>query len=194
VVAGCAVICALAGCGAPTSGQVTQLTAVPYDLMSPPTAASTEAPVEPEARPLVYLVREDVLVPVRASGVAGNDVATTLSALLAELTEGPDEEARDQGLSSALGPDAVITPDRLEGTRAVIDVQPGAQAPTAGRLPLAIGQIVLTVVSVPGVESVVFTAKGEPIQAPLPGGELTDRPLVASDYTVLTATPPTSSG
>lgn len=187
LVAGCVSTGALVGCGAPTSATVEPLKEVPYNLMSPATGATSPPTVEPEARPLVFLVRDDVLVPVQAPDVSGDSLTATVTSTLERLAKGPDEEARDQGLSSALGPDVGITVARIEGTRAVIDVQPGAQVPTAGRLPLAVGQIVLTVLSVPGVESVALTAGGEPIQAPLPGGELTDRPLVASDYLPLTA-------
>jgi hypothetical protein len=181
---------ALVGCGAPTSAPVEPLVDVPYNLLSPATGATSAPTVDPETRPLVFLVRDDVLVPVKAPDVTGDSVSATVTATLARLAEGPGEEARDQGLSSALGSDVGITLTGMEGTRAVIDVKPGAQVPTAGRLPLAVGQIVLTVLSVPGVESVALTAGGEPIQAPLPGGELTDRPLVASDYLPLTAATP----
>jgi hypothetical protein len=178
---------ALVGCGAPTSATVEPLADVPYNLLSPATGATSAPTTDPETRPLVFLVRDDVLVPVKAPEVTGDSVSATVTATLARLAEGPGEEARDQGLSSALGADVGITLAGMEGTRAVIDVQPGAQVPTAGRLPLAVGQIVLTVLSVPGAESVSLSADGEPIQAPLPGGELTDRPLVASDYLPLTA-------
>jgi hypothetical protein len=192
--AGAVVAGALAGCGAPTSATVEPLTDVPYNLMSPAPGATSAPTADPETRPLVFLVRDDVLVPVKAPEVTGDSVTATVTATLARLAEGPGEEARDQGLSSALGPDVGIALKGMEGARAVIDVQPGAQVPTAGRLPLAVGQIVLTVLSVPGVESVALTAGGEPIQAPLPGGELTDRPLVASDYLPLTAATPSTTG
>lgn len=190
LVAGAVTAGALVGCGAPTSATVEPLTDVPYNLMSPATGATSAPTADPETRPLIFLVRDDVLVPVRAPEVAGGSVSATVTATLARLAEGPGEQARDQGLSSALGPDVGITLTGMDGTRAVIDVEPGAQVPTAGRLPLAVGQVVLTVLSVPGVESVSLTAGGEPIQAPLPGGELTDRPLVASDYLPLTAATP----
>ena len=177
----------LSACGAPTSSEVNPITAVPYDLMSPATSATSAPTVDTATTPQVYLVRDDVLVPVQASRALDIDVTTTVATTLARLAEGPSREERDRGLSTALGPDVGIALDRLDGTTAVIDVRAGDQAPTASRLPLAVGQLVLTVLSVPGVESVLLTSEGEPIQAPLPGGALTDRPLVAGDYAPLAA-------
>jgi spore germination protein GerM len=164
---------------------VSPITAVPYDLMSPATSVASAPPVDAATTPQVYLVRDDVLVPVQASRALEVDVEATVATTLERLAEGPSREERGRGLSTALGPDVGIALDRLEGSTAVIDVRAGDQAPTGSRLPLAVGQIVLTALSVPGVESVLLTSEGEPIQAPLPGGALTDRPLVAGDYTTL---------
>ena len=80
----------------------------------------------------------------------------------------------------------------LEDGRATVDVRMG-RLPTGGdRLPLAVGQVVLTVTSVPTVREVVLVADGARIEAPLPGGALTGRPLTAADYAVLRQAP--SSG
>ena len=177
----------LSACGAPTSSEVSPITAVPYDLMSPATSATSAPTVDAATTPQVYLVRDDVLMPVQASRALDVDVTATVATTLERLAEGPSREERGRGLSTALGPDVGIALDRLDGTTAIIDVRAGDQAPTASRLPLAVGQIVLTVLSVPGVESVLLTSEGEPIQAPLPGGALTDRPLVAGDYAALAA-------
>jgi hypothetical protein len=179
----------VAACGAPTSGDVQPLPSVPYDLMSPASPATTAPTTEPDVRPRLYLVRDDLLVPVPAPAVGGGDVASTVSAMLDNLAQGPAEDERDRGLSSALGSDVGITLAGLDGSTALVDVRAGAQLPSAGRLPLAVGQIVLTVVSVPGVDSVRLTADGEPIKAPLPDGALTERPLVESDYASLIVSP-----
>ena len=55
---------------------------------------------------------------------------------------------------------------------------------TADRLPLAMGQLVLTVTSAPGIEAVQVRAVGDTIEVPLPGGALTDRPVTADDYAI----------
>lgn len=172
----------LCACGAPTSGDVQELPSVPYNLMSPTPPATSAPAAQPSARPRLYLVRDDTLVPVRVSTSAAADTAATVTALLQRLTQGPQEAERNRGLSSALGPDVAVGLVRMDGTTAVVDVRAGAQPPRAGRLPLAVGQIVLTAVSVPGVEAVQLTADGHPVQAPLPDGALTERPLVGRDY------------
>ena len=187
------VVCLLAACGAPTSGEVQDLPTVPYGLMSP-TSPDPSAPTsQRDVRPRVYLVREDQLVPVPAGAPVPGDVDSTVGALLERLAVGPQEAERTRGLSSALGPDVGIGLVRIEGTTAVVEVRAGAQLPSAGRLPLAVGQIVLTAVSVPGVDRVQLTAGGKPVQAPLPDGALTDRPLDAADYASLVARTPTAS-
>jgi len=183
--------CLLTACGAPTSGDVQALRTVPYDLMSPTSPATTEPTPQPDVRPRVYLVRDDLLVPVPTSSRDAGSSSSTVAALLERLALGPQEDERTRGLSSALGPDVGIGLVRLEGTTAVVDVRAGDQLPSAGRLPLAVGQIVLTAVSVPGVDRVQLTAEGKPVQAPLPDGALTDRPLSAPDYSSLVAGAPT---
>jgi hypothetical protein len=47
---------------------------------------------------------------------------------------------------------------------------------------LAVAQVVLTVTSVPGVDSVLVTRDGAPVELPLPGGALTSGPVTGRDY------------
>ena len=89
------------------------------------------------------------------------------------------------GLASALGPDVSLTVNSIQGNRADIDITIGPPGPSARRLPLAVGQIVLSLTSVPGVDSVWLMSGGTPIEAPLPDGALTARPLTAQDFTAL---------
>ncbi len=182
---------AVAGCGVPTDGAVGPITAVPYDLLSPTTAAGPTPSPSRSVGPFVYLVRDDLLVRVQVQGVGGDVVATTAD-LLSRLASGPTKDDRTSGLATALGPDVRLTLTGVDRGTAVVDVQAGDQAPSPGRLPLAVGQIVLTAGSVPGVDRVVLTAGGTPIEAPLPGGALTARPLVPTDYAVLRAPQPSA--
>jgi hypothetical protein len=76
----------------------------------------------------------------------------------------------------------------VEGV-AYIEIAPPEQSPAADRLPLGIGQIVLTVTSVEGVDLALLLRDGRPLEAPLPGGERTSRPLAPYDYAGLAATP-----
>lgn len=195
ILAGSGLLALVAGCGAPSGGDLRPLTEVPYNLMSPATAAPSSAPSSAYAKPVVYLVKDDVLVPAAIPIPApSNDTATVAGMTLAKLAAGPGEDERARGLSTALGPDVGITLRRIDGATAVIDIRAGDQVPSAGRLPLAVGQVVLTAVSVPGIDSVLLTAEGSPIEAPLPGGALTGRALVAADYVSLVEATTTRSG
>ncbi len=53
---------------------------------------------------------------------------------------------------------------------------------SAERLPMAVGQLVLTVLSAPGIRSVELVSDDGPIEAPLPGGVLTEGPVTVDDY------------
>jgi len=53
---------------------------------------------------------------------------------------------------------------------------------SAERLPVAVGQVVLSVASAPTVRGVALQTYGRPVQVPLPGGSLTDGPVTATDY------------
>ena len=55
-------------------------------------------------------------------------------------------------------------------------------------------QVVLTATSLPGVDAVRLTFAGNPVEAPLPSGELTSGALTAADYaTFLTGSPASPS-
>lgn len=172
------------GCGVPTATSAESVPVVPYDLSNPSRSESAETPSEAAPGPRVWLVRDDALVPGAAPS-SGGDVRTTAGAVLLRLAEGPTEQQRADGLSTAFGPDVQLTLTGVTAGRAVVDIRAGDQAPSPGRLPLAVGQLVLTLTSIEGVEEVVLTAGGAPVEAPLPGGVLTDRPLRADDYAAL---------
>ncbi|MBM6402361.1 GerMN domain-containing protein [Phycicoccus sonneratiae] len=180
------VAAALAGCGAPHDTPASTIASVPYDLLAPSDAAAP-SPTESATRgPFVFLVREDRLVPASPVADPGSS-RDAVGQALRLLVEGPTEADRAAGRSTALGPDVQATLTSLEGGRATVDLRAGSLPTGAGRLPLAAGQLVLTLTSVPGVDDVVLTSDGSPIEAPLPGGALTDRPLTAQDYATLLA-------
>lgn len=181
VVAACLLV---GGCGVPSDSEAQPVPAVPYGLLSPsgPTpSTSTSAPVR---GPRVWLLRDDRLVPAEAPSPA-SDPTSTATALLRRLAAGPTEQERADGLSTAFGPGVELTLTEVTGGHAVVDIRSGDLAPSPSRLPLAVGQLVLTLSSIDGIDDVALTAAGSPIQAPLPGGALTDRPLRADDYAAL---------
>lgn len=182
---------ALLACGAPTGSPARTVGTVPYDLTAPPATASPATTPTVSQGPQVYLVRDEVLLAV-SPVPRGADVRGTAARALQQLAEGPTDQNRAVGMSTALGPEIRLSLVDLDNGRATVDILAGQQAPGAGRLPLAVGQVVLTLTSIEGVDEVVLTSGGTRIAAPLPGGALTDRPLTARDYTELTM-PPTLS-
>ena len=177
-----------ASCGLPRDGAATSVpsTAVPYNLLSPPPSdATAPAPTRWTTAPHLYLVNvEDELVPVRTP-VEARGLNPVEARLLEQLAAGPTERQRSLGLASALTPGTRIRLVGTHGGTAVVDVTRGQQDPSADRLPLAVGQVVLTATSVQGITAVQLTHEGRPIEVPLPGGALTSAPLTAADYASL---------
>ena len=179
-------------CGVPEDGSTRSVADddVPYRLLqnSSAVAAPTHAPQGRDVTaPQVFLVdREGNLVP-RALQVPVGGPEQVADAALRALAAGPTDLQRGSGLSTALGPDGrVRLLDLAEGTaRVSLDVPESGVS--ADRLPLAVGQVVLTAVSVQGVDRVQLVRDGQLVGAPLPGGEQTTEPLVAADYASLLA-------
>ena len=184
----------LPACGAPRESSVHSITAVPYGLLSPSSPPPSLPVSAPAGGPALYLVGDDELVRSSA-GQVGSTTTDGLAQLLRALMRGPSDRERLAGLSTALNPDVDLALVSLVGGRATIDIRAG-QLPTGpGRLPLAVGQLVLTATSFDDVTEVVLTTDGTRIPAPLPGGALTDRPLSAGDYARLVRTgTPSPSG
>lgn len=168
-------------CGVPRESEAQQVPVVPYGLLSPSGPAPSASASAVARGPLVWLVRADRLVPAEAPS-AGSDLATTAAALLRRLADGPSDQERADGLATAFGPGVELTLTDVSAGHAVVDIRAGDLAPSPSRLPLAVGQLVLTLASVDGIHDVSLTSDGSAIQAPLPGGALTDRPLRAEDY------------
>lgn len=189
VLAVLAVLALSAGCGLPDSGSPESIdpTEVPYHLLGSATPApSTTQRGSRTTTPRIYLLTgADRLLAVEAP-LPPSDVEQVLEELLHQLAQGPTEAQRSAGLSTALGPGVTLTVNTVRGRTAVVRLDLGAQDPAANKLPLAIGQVVLTSTSVRGVDRVqLVRADGQPIEVPLPGGALTVAPLEAKDYASL---------
>jgi len=183
----------LAGCGGPTGSTPDRIDAsdVPYGLTSPSpgSPAATSSPAR-EDRPRVYLVGpDDVLVP-SGREVSGTSTRERLDDLLGQLADGPTTGERDDALTTALPPRVDLMSDVDAGGTATIDFSTASASPAGEQTRRAVGQIVLTATSLPGVTSVLLTHDGEPLEAPLPSGELTTDPLTAADYEPLLVAPP----
>ncbi|GAB3591765.1 hypothetical protein GCM10027446_10770 [Angustibacter peucedani] len=197
VVAAAAVAALLGGCGLPQDGEARPVDdgAVPYGLLGPAATAappSTKLGRTEASQPQTYLLRGDQLLEAVPSAVDLSQEVTTprvLSALFAQLAAGPTEAERADGLSTALAPGVQITLVSVHDQVVDLQVQAALKDPSADRLPLAIGQLVLTATSVDGIDGVRLVRDGVPVEVPLPGGALTSSPLHRSDYRELLPEP-----
>jgi hypothetical protein len=191
-----AVLAVLTGCGVPTGGEPSTIAAtdVPYGLAEPAPSPTTTPPPEAvaDASRVHWITDADTLVP-RVRDVSGTTRRARLADLLEQLAAGPTGAERDEQLSTALPPEVRLSVTGLDDGTATIDLDASGAAPAgvAGRR--AVAQVVLTATSVPGVDAVLLELAGEPIEAPLPDGELTDRPLTAPDYAAATAAAPSET-
>jgi hypothetical protein len=192
---GALVLLAVSGCGVPTSGEPTTIPAsdIPYGLASPtPTAPGGTTAETMLVEAGVYLVTtEDVLVP-RGRELSDGKLAERLDELLGQLAIGPSAQELADELSTALPPEVELRVSDIDGGTVTVDIAGPVDAPTGSETRLAVGQIVLTATSVPEVRAVLLTREGEPIEAPLPDGELSSDPLTADQFTSF-LTPPAPS-
>lgn len=186
---------ALAGCGAPSGGsRAIDGDDVPYALLSPSptpteTAIETSPPEDETTADVFFVAPDDRLIPVLISvGTGRTDDLVT--ATLAALQAGPDEDARAAGLSTTLGPDIELRLTKIVGTTVYVDIALASRQPAADQIPLAIGQIVLSATSLVAVTHVVLLVDGEEVDVPLPGGQRIAGPVTAADYEILTASSP----
>lgn len=187
------VVAVLAGCGVTTGGSPEELAPsdVPYGLLSPtPTTAAPSSVAPVGGRPRVYFVSpDDVLVPT-GRDVGSGSLGTRLADLLEQLTAGPTSDERGGELTTALPPGAELSVAAVDGETVTIDLTGPGEAPSGLQSRLVVAQIVLTATSLPDVRAVLLTSDGDPLEAPLPSGELTTAPLEAGDFDSLLVAPP----
>jgi hypothetical protein len=184
-----AVALLVSGCGVPRGATETVADdEVPYHLLTTPSAgpSSPSPAATTDTRPGVFFVNGDEKL-VRRPVAVGSDAESAVTGVLKALATGPSEGDRAEGLGSALGPDVGLRLLGVADHTARIEIVPSARNPAADRLPLGVGQIVLSVTSVDGVNRVTLEEDGQPLSAPLPGGEQTADPLTANDYVSLLA-------
>lgn len=190
----CATV-ALSGCGAPTSGtSKIEDGSIPYELLSPspPPTRHTEDPSPPpgESDAQVFFVGEDdLLIPV-AVAMTAVGVVDRVTEVLSRLENGPSDEV-PEALGTVFGPDVELRIVEIDGSTAYVDLNLATRQPAADQIPLAIGQLVLTVTSVTGISRVGLLIDGEPVDVPLPGGQRTPGPVTAAQYQDLIRPTPT---
>lgn len=177
-----------AGCGLPSGGARTVDDAdVPYHLLSdrPDPEPDGTSDQSTSTGPLVFWVDPGgLLVPRPAPEPCRSDVEELLSGLLVTMSGGPSDQDRSDGLATALPPGSGLDLVEVDGDLVVVEVVTEAEL-SAERLPVAVGQVVLTMTSAPGIRQVSFVNDGEPVQIPLADGALTTTPVTPSDYVSL---------
>jgi hypothetical protein len=186
-----AALALLGACGLPRSSSPVQVppAEVPYGLLdSTASATPTATPGVLLAAGTIYLAdpqQQLVAVPVQ---IPDAQALPMLQTLLNRLAVGPSDRERARGLVTDLAPGATIVVRSISDGTANIELQSAGQDPSPSKLPIAVGQIVLTATSIVGIDRVVFARDGVAVAVPGPsGGGLTADPLVASDYETLLA-------
>jgi hypothetical protein len=171
-----------AGCSVP-AGDTPRPVDSDIAVLLEPEITPTPTEVARERLLTVTWVRGDTLVRVGGLGVADTR-QDRLDAALAVLLDGPLPLGQEKGYTTLLPPDVQVTGD-IKQARAVIALTVGTGLEPGG-LPLAVGQVAVTALSVPRVRTVVFTVDGVPTAVPLPGddgaGRDTARVVRLSDY------------
>jgi spore germination protein GerM len=184
-----ALVLVAAGCGLPgdTGARVVEDSTVPYRLLetdAPTGLPGSEGPVRPR-QPVVFWASEDErLAPAAVAATCDAQTEVVVERVLEVLGAGPDEDARASGQSSAVPTSSALVLVEVVDGVATVALDPATPIP-ADRLPLAVGQVVLSVTSAPGVSEVLVSVAGAAVQVPLPGGELTSGPVSADDYAEL---------
>ncbi len=187
-----ALVLGITGCGLPQSGPVRPIAGERI-----PAALSSNSPAtQPQARPatgsgrtqLHWLAANRQVVPVNVE-LLTMGASARLTEALELLAAGPTQQQRSLGFSTALSPGVVITVFSINNRNAILELDATEAALTPAQLPLAIGQIVLTVTSNSEIDNVTFMQAGQPIGVPLIGGALTTQPLGRSSYSGLLLAP-----
>lgn len=184
VVAGVAVAAlAISGCGVPSTRGAEPLPSDVAAIAQPPDAEPTTSGSESVAPPImnpavVAFVHNNKLVPTTRV-VEGRSRQEILNAALDGVIVGPDDSERAAGLITLLRPDASLS-GVLSRHAAVVSVDFG-QSP-GGDPALAVGQVALTALGVPGVLKVLFLVDGSVVKVPMPGDRPDQRAVTARDY------------
>ncbi|MGK2929385.1 MAG: GerMN domain-containing protein [Acidimicrobiales bacterium] len=139
----------------------------------------------------IYLVTESgrLRPTVRRIGVS-QQPSTRLSSVLDELIDGPVAREAQDGLRSAVPATTDVLAVTVDGATAVVDLSSEFASIGGEQELLAVGQMVLTVTTFPGVRRVLLRLDGRPTDLPLPDGSFVDGPVVLRDYAGLLDTDP----
>jgi spore germination protein GerM len=174
----------LVGCSALTERDDRPLADTQYVIVEAPAATSTTMPAipVPTYAVIVYLVRDQGLL----SRTRLLQSEPGVAALIDLLVGGPTADEANLGLRSILTnrADLVLGASVVEQT-AVIDLAGDFTSLSGEEQILALGQIVLTALTLPAISTVAFTQQGAPISVIGPTGAAIEGPVARADFTAL---------
>lgn len=178
-----------AGCGVPTDDAPRALSVdnVPFGLLTTaPTTTSTTVPPSQRARVRIFLVGADAQLVRLAEVVRPVARPVNPARVLAALFAGPTPEEQEQGLRTALPPDARLlsVSELIDPGLIVVNISAALREVTGAQLRLAVAQIVYTATALPRVSRVQLEIEGEPVQVPLEDGSVVSE-LAPSDFPTL---------
>ncbi|MHB1139434.1 MAG: GerMN domain-containing protein, partial [Microthrixaceae bacterium] len=180
-----ATACLVVACGVPRD-DVRTITSdeLPAALRAP----TTTAPSSPVAPPLseladvaVFWISDKQLVPEAITFETAPDVERVITL----LERGPDNTGRSSEVRSAVSQSGVIREVTRDEALVTVELTDAFSDAAGSDQVLALGQIVATLTSVPGVTEVEFLRGGEALEVPVPDGSLVRRPVFRSDYASL---------
>jgi spore germination protein GerM len=174
------VVAATTACGVPPSDGAQPVESDIAALLDRGAGSTAASPGEVDV--VVAWVRSDQLIRATRQ-VSAETRQEQLDAALAALLGGPSADEQQGGLTTLLPPDLRVD-GVVDGARVDLDLT-AASALEPGGVPLAVGQVALTALGVPGVRRVVFAVGGDPTPVPLPDGGTT-RVVRAADYRTVT--------
>jgi hypothetical protein len=155
---------------------------VPFQLLET-TTTTREPPADDTAQRFdVYLVSGDRLV---ASSRSTDASPTAVSALRA-LIVGPTTADDQLGIGTAIPPATRLVAVARDAEMLDIDLSREFMS-SASDGSLAVGQLVLTATSLPGIERIRFRIDGMPVEVPTGDGALAHGPVTRDDYANLLA-------
>jgi spore germination protein GerM len=173
-----------------TTTSTTTTTLPPATTTTAPQATTTTTTIPTQAVSLFFVLNGRLQPVVRPF-----PIPVLAQTVLDRLEEGPLPQDQPPGLRSAVPQNSVGTVT-VSGGVASVDLAPAFVQPSTATeqlpipnvdQPLAFGEIVLTLTSLPGIGQVRFTVGGAPQGALAADGSLVDGPVSADNYASLRA-------
>jgi len=177
----------VAGCslsGEPNDRGLSSSDYVIFESTSSTSSTTTIAPPVPIDGAIIYMVRNKGLVGRVRFVAQGSDLFTVLSL----LTQSAPPSEVSLGISSGLANrDDILVSATVTDSKAILDLNIDFQDIPGDDQILILGQLVLTSFAYAQITSLEFTQSGSPLSVFGPNGQTINRPVVRSDFSVLSS-------